>query len=58
MVTAENKTTQITASTNKNVPGKVPFFQPKLTINEPGDGYDQEADKMAEQVMRLPRKIY
>ena len=54
MVTAENKTTQITASTNKNVPGKVPFFQPKLTINEPGDEYEQEADKMAEQVMRMP----
>ena len=54
MLTAENKTPQITASTNKNAPGKVPFFQPKLTINEPGDEYEQEADRMAEQVMRMP----
>lgn len=28
--------------------------QPKLTINEPGDQYEQEADAMAEQVMRMP----
>ena len=30
------------------------FFQPKLSINEPGDGYEQEADAVADQVMRLP----
>ncbi|MDX2247055.1 MAG: DUF4157 domain-containing protein [Bacteroidia bacterium] len=29
-----------------------PVIQPKLTINEPGDAYEQEADAMAERVMR------
>lgn len=28
------------------------FFQPKLSINEPGDVYEQEADAVAERVMR------
>jgi hypothetical protein len=37
---------------------KQPFFapaiiQPKLTINQPGDQYEQEADAMAERVMRM-----
>jgi len=30
------------------------FFQPKLTINQPNDVYEQEADAMAEKVMRIP----
>ncbi|MFT4016066.1 MAG: DUF4157 domain-containing protein [Agriterribacter sp.] len=30
------------------------FFQSKLTINQPGDKYEQEADTVAEQVMRTP----
>jgi hypothetical protein len=29
-----------------------PFVQAKLTVNEPGDIYEQEADTMAEKVMR------
>jgi hypothetical protein len=29
-----------------------PFFQPKLAINQPNDVYEQEADAMAEKVMR------
>jgi hypothetical protein len=28
--------------------------QAKLTLNEPGDQYEQEADQVAEQVMRMP----
>lgn len=28
-------------------------IQPKLTINEPGDKYEQEADSMADKVMRM-----
>jgi uncharacterized protein DUF4157 len=31
-----------------------PVVQPKLTINQPGDQYEQEADRVAEQVMRMP----
>ena len=34
-----------------------PFFravvQPKLTVNTPGDAYEQEADQVADQVMRM-----
>ena len=30
------------------------FFQPKLTINQPNDVYEQEADAMADRVMRMP----
>jgi hypothetical protein len=29
-------------------------IQPKLAINEPGDEYEQEADRISEQVMRMP----
>jgi|GEM_PF-2287551 len=29
-------------------------LQAKLTINEPGDQYEQEADRVADQVMRMP----
>ena len=31
-----------------------PLLQPKLTIGQPDDRYEQEADRVAEQVMRLP----
>jgi len=30
------------------------FLQPKLTVNELGDQYEQEADRVADQVMRMP----
>ncbi|HEX4611065.1 MAG TPA: DUF4157 domain-containing protein [Urbifossiella sp.] len=29
-------------------------LQPKLTVNAPGDSYEQEADRVADQVMRMP----
>jgi hypothetical protein len=31
-----------------------PAIQPKLVVNEPGDAYEQEADRVADQVMRMP----
>ena len=31
-----------------------PVLQTKLKVNEPGDIYEQEADRVAEQVMRMP----
>ena len=31
------------------------FFQPKLAINQPHDRYEQEADAMADRVMRMPQ---
>ena len=33
--------------------GKKPVIQPGLTINTPGDQYEQEADAMADRVMRM-----
>jgi hypothetical protein len=44
--------------TNKN--SSSPFFrpivQPKLTINQPNDIFEQEADAIADKVMRMPDK--
>jgi hypothetical protein len=37
-----------------NVPGNRMMIQPKLTINQPGDRYEEEADEMADRVMRMP----
>jgi hypothetical protein len=38
----------------KNSSGSAPlFFQPKLSINQPNDVYEQEADHMADKVMRM-----
>ena len=31
-----------------------PLVQPKLIINEPGDRFEQEADRVADQIMRMP----
>ncbi len=31
-----------------------PKVQAKLTVNEPGDKYEEEADRVADQVMRMP----
>ena len=39
----------------KRLAGKSPLIQRKLTVNQPGDRYEQEADRVAEQVMRMPR---
>jgi hypothetical protein len=32
----------------------VQTIQPKLTVNQPRDSYEQEADRVADQVMRMP----
>ncbi|MEM6353281.1 MAG: DUF4157 domain-containing protein [Cyanobacteria bacterium P01_D01_bin.14] len=31
----------------------IPFIQPKLTVGQPNDKYEQEADRVADQVMRM-----
>jgi hypothetical protein len=41
-------------SANSKVQGDS-FFQPKLTINPPNDIFEQEADAMAEKVMKTPQ---
>lgn len=32
----------------------VPMLQAKLTVNTPGDKYEQEADRVADRVLRMP----
>ena len=34
-----------------------PVVQAKLTVNQPGDVYEQEADRVADQVMRMPDAV-
>lgn len=34
--------------------GAPPAIQPKLTISQPNDPYEQEADRVADEVMRMP----
>ena len=50
------KTTNTSFFIGKNEPSHLvkPFLQPKLTVNEPGDEYEQEADAVADKVMRMP----
>ncbi len=44
-----------TAARSLPQPAKlVPFFQAKLTVNQSGDAHEQEADRVADQVMRMP----
>jgi hypothetical protein len=38
---------------NRNKKSLGAFFQPKLTVNHPNDHYEQEADAMADKVMRM-----
>src|SRR5689334_791139 len=34
-----------------------PTIQRKLSVNKPGDIYEQEADRVADQVMRMPAPV-
>lgn len=36
------------------LPAPRAFIQPKLNVSQPGDVYEQEADRVAERVMRMP----
>ncbi|MEP6465175.1 MAG: DUF4157 domain-containing protein [Parafilimonas sp.] len=54
MYTAENKKNNSTATLHNNAAEKLPFFQPKLSVNQPNDIYEQEADAMADKVMGMP----
>ncbi len=48
-----NISTKNTSSHNGLNGNNAFFFQPKLTINQPGDAYEQEADEVADKVMRM-----
>src|SRR5690606_17771889 len=43
---------EISKRTPKSANNGGVFFQPKLTVNQPNDRYEQEADAMADRVMR------
>ncbi len=49
--TQANTSTNSPAASSQAKPST--FFQPKLTVNTPGDTYEQEADHVANQVMRM-----
>ena len=40
--------------TNIGLAPRAGMIQTKLTINQPGDEYEQEADRISEQIMRMP----
>jgi len=42
----------INTQTDKSRSGNL-FFQPKLSVNQPGDMFEQEADEVADKVMRM-----
>jgi hypothetical protein len=52
-VTMSSKLTPLDSSTT----GMPLFLQPKLAISQPGDSYEQEADRVADQAMRMPDPI-
>lgn len=42
----------------QDVSAGVPLFlQPKLAISQPGDPYEQEADRVADQIIRMPEPV-
>lgn len=45
---------KISLDSKNNTTGSKACIQPKLTVNTPGDRYEQEADAMAKLVMRKP----
>jgi len=57
----DNKRIPLNTDTNNNSKGRL-FFQPKLTINQPNDIYEQEADATADRVISLnapiPKKTF
>ena len=54
--TCVNKNKSVSESSPKVTISDQLFFQPKLTINQPGDSYEQEADAVADKVMRMTDK--
>lgn len=50
---AENRISKFPDAVTTNASDKRTFFQPKLSVNEPGDIYEREADTMADKVMRM-----
>src|SRR5260370_38166446 len=55
-VEQKEKAAQQTKPTNSAIHGAPPVkVEPKLAVNTPEDRYEQEADRVADEVMRMPR---
>lgn len=54
MASAEPRVVKADKQKNSAATGKAPFFQPKLTVNQPNDVYEQEADAVADQIVKMP----
>jgi len=52
--TADHNASRSSSVIHQKTADKVPFFQAKLTVNEPGDQYEREADDVADKIMRMP----
>ncbi len=60
LVAKQNKQSANPAETQSNQAAPLffkPAIQTKLTINQPNDEYEQEADAMADKVMRMPDPV-
>ena len=53
MKTAQHEAPKMTATNSGGRSFFAPVVQTKLTVNTPGDQYEQEADRAADQVMRM-----
>jgi Domain of unknown function (DUF4157)/Lysine-specific metallo-endopeptidase len=51
-----NGNTSFFAGKDAVVRSTTTFIQPKLTVNQPNDPYEREADAMADKVMRMPQQ--
>lgn len=55
--TQKDSTNPSSSLVEKNNPRPGSIIYPKLTINEPGDKYEQEADAIADQVMHMKEPV-
>ncbi|MBZ5684093.1 MAG: DUF4157 domain-containing protein [Acidobacteriia bacterium] len=53
-VRAHGRPRQATAITKSNQAAQRLMIQPKLTVNRPGDRFEQQADQVADAIMRMP----
>lgn len=42
------------STASRGAPSRAPLIQTKLTVSQPGDAHEQEADRVADAVMRIP----
>jgi hypothetical protein len=54
VIAKTNQPANDAVANNKQQPFFKPFIQPKLSVNQLNDVYEQEADAMADHVMRMP----